>query len=274
MNKKEQKNAGFNLNFLTKKLTTSMEWDDLILPPSVIQQIKEIGVWMEHEQVITQDWGLGKFIKPGYRSLFYGASGTGKTLTATLLGKKLSRDVYRIDLSAVISKYIGETEKNLHLIFKQAEDQGWILFFDEADALFGKRTEVKDSHDRYANMEVSYLLQRIEDYKGLTILSSNLKGNLDEAFARRFQSIIHFPIPDSELRLQLWKKAFSEGLQPSPDVDLTGIANDYELTGGDIINVLQRVAIRAAGRNSNMVEMKDIIACLREELRKNGKANA
>lgn len=272
MKKTDQKNIECNLDFLAKRLTTSMEWDDLVLPVSIMEQVEEIGVWIKNEKLINEDWGLGKIVKPGYRSLFQGASGTGKTLTATLLGKKLSRDVHRINLSAIISKYIGETEKNLHLIFKHAEDQGWILFFDEADAIFGKRTEVKDLHDRYANLEIAYLLQKIEDYSGLTILSSNLKDNFDNAILRRFQSIIYFPLPDASLREQLWRKAIPAGI-PVSEIDFYRLASDYSLTGGEIVNVVQRAAIRAAGKDSKIVEMKNLIASLRDELRKNGRAN-
>ena len=141
------------------------------------------------------DWGMAPKLRPGYRSLFYGPPGTGKTMTACLLGKSTGRDVYKVDLSLVVSKYIGETEKNLARVFDQAQHKGWILFFDEADALFGKRSETRDAHDRYANQEVSFLLQRIETFDGIAILASNQRENLDDAFTRRFESIIYFPMP-------------------------------------------------------------------------------
>src|SRR4030095_7939978 len=142
------------------------------------------------------------------RILFIGAPGTGKKIAASLIGQQLSKEVYKIDLSMVVSKYIGETEKNLELLFARAEDKGWILFFDEADALFGKRTNVRDAHDKYANQEVSYLLQRIEDYNGLIILATNMKNNIDDAFMRRFNSILKFPFPDANERYLIWKKSF------------------------------------------------------------------
>ena len=149
-------------------------------------------VWVKYGERIRKEWGLESRIKPGYRALFYGPSGSGKTFTATLLGKEVGKDVFCVDLSMVVSKFIGETEKNLSHVFEVAENKDWILFFDEADALFGKRTNVKDSHDRYANQEVAYLLQRVENYRGLVILSTNFKSNIDEAFARRFQVMVPF----------------------------------------------------------------------------------
>lgn len=250
---------------------TPLNWDDLVLPAYVLEQILEIKNWMLHEPLIQQEWGLHKWIKPGYRSLFFGPPGTGKTLTAALLGQELERPVYRIDLSMIVSKYIGETEKNLAGVFDQAEQQKWILFFDEADALFGKRTETQSAHDRYANQEVSYLLQRVEDFPGLIILASNFKGNLDEAFIRRFQSIIHFPVPTAQQRLLLWQKAFSGKLQLNPDVQLEDIAEKFEVTGGEIINILRTVAIRVAHNHSNSVQWADLSEALRKEYQKNGK---
>ena len=150
------------------------------------------------------DWGLGRRLRHGHRSLFYGPPGTGRTMTTCLLGQRLGRDVFRIALSAVVSKYIGETEKNLEGLFGRAENMNCILFFDEADAPFGKRTNVSDAHDRYANQEVAYLLQRVEDYDGLVILASNYSSNIDEAFMRRFQAVVHFPMPTQTERKRLW----------------------------------------------------------------------
>ncbi len=177
-------------------LSTKMEWGDLVLPDRVFKQLNQIETWILKRERLVRKRGVGKNLRSGFKVLFHGPPGTGKVLTAALLGKKSGREVYRIDLSQIVSKYIGETEKNLASLFDRAENKDWILFFDEADALFGKRTSVKDAHDRYANQEVSYLLQRIEDYPGLVILSANLRNNIDEAFLRRFQLIIHFPMPD------------------------------------------------------------------------------
>lgn len=261
----------FGPGFPAKRVNTPLEWEDLVLPPYILDQIYEIINWLKYEDQIQEGWGLQKWIKPGYRSLFFGPPGTGKTLTASLIGKALGLPVYRIDLSMVVSKYIGETEKNLASVFDQAEQHQWILFFDEADALFGKRTQTKSSHDRYANQEVSYLLQRVEDYPGLVILASNFKGNLDEAFIRRFQSMIHFTMPSSAQRLELWKKALSGKLELASAVDLEQIAQTYEVSGGEIINVLRTLAIKAAERGKPIVYQADILDALRKEFRKSGK---
>ena len=174
-------------------LKTEMEWNDLVLNDHTMQAIRKIEQWVHQHSTGMDEWEMKDKRKSSYCALFYGPPGNGKTLTATLLGKYTNHDVYRIDLSKIVSKYIGETEKNLASLFERAENKNWILFFDEADALFGKRTEVRDSHDKYANQEVSYLFQRIESHSGLSILSTNLRNNIDEAFIRRFNAMIYFP---------------------------------------------------------------------------------
>jgi SpoVK/Ycf46/Vps4 family AAA+-type ATPase len=173
-------------------LDTERSWQELALDKETLTQVEEIKNRLKQSASVKRGKSLARKLKPGYRVLFYGPGGTGKTSTAALIGKELNKEVYKIDLSQVVSKYIGETEKNLELVFASAKDKDWILFFDEADALFGKRTDVKDAHDRYANQEVSYLLQRMEEYNGLTILATNMKSNIDPAFTRRFNSIIRF----------------------------------------------------------------------------------
>ena len=173
-------------------LSTEQSWTDLVLDTETFNQVEEIKGWLKQSSAVKPDRSLNRKMKAGYRALFDGPAGTAKSTTAALIGKELSKPVYRVDLSTVVSKYIGETEKNLELLFERAKDKDWILFFDEADALFGKRTDVKDSHDRYANQEVSYLLQRIEDYNGLVILATNMKNNTDDAFTRRFNLILRF----------------------------------------------------------------------------------
>ncbi|WP_019506280.1 ATP-binding protein [Pleurocapsa sp. PCC 7319] len=198
----------FSSEFPAQLIKTDLEWDNLVLNPVIRQEIDDILTWVQNKDVLMDKWQLKQRIKPGFRCLFYGPPGTGKTMTACLLGKKSGFPVYRIDLSKVISKYIGETEKNLARLFDRAQNQDWILFFDEADSLFGKRIETQNSNDRAANQEISYLLQRIEDYSGLAILSTNLRTHLDKAFARRFQSMILFPMPNAEQRLQLWQDIF------------------------------------------------------------------
>ena len=216
------------------------------------------------------DWGMDKKLKAGYRALFYGPPGTGKTLTASLIGKKIGSDVYQIDLSKVVSKFIGETEKNLSRVFDRAENKDWILFFDEAEALFGKRTSVNDAHDRYANQEVAYLLQRIEDYNGLVILASNLKSNLDDAFTRRFQTMVHFPVPKPEERMKLWKQGFPAVAALEPRIDLRDIAKKYELAGGSIINIVQYCSLMALKRADQTIRLQDIIEGVRREFHKSG----
>jgi SpoVK/Ycf46/Vps4 family AAA+-type ATPase len=195
----------------------------------------------------------------------------GKTLTASLLGKYTGKDVYRIDISMVVSKFIGETEKNLSNLFARAESKDWILFFDEADALFGKRTNVRDAHDKYANQEVSYLLQRVENYDGLVILASNFKSNIDGAFIRRFQSIIHFPLPSPKEWLQLWQMAFPSQLKLAETVNLPTLSTAYELTGADIMNVVQHCCLQALQRGNAMIHETDLIHAIKRELSKAGK---
>jgi SpoVK/Ycf46/Vps4 family AAA+-type ATPase len=262
----------FSRAFPATRITTEQDWDDLILPAQVLHEVEEVRAWIQHRDTLMRDWNLGKRIKPGYRSLFYGPPGTGKTLTATLLGKTTGLDVYRIDLSLLVSKWIGETEKNLSRVFDQAEINDWILFFDEADALFGKRTQTTSANDRYANQEVAYLLQRIEEYSGVAILATNLKGNIDDAFARRFQSMIFFPVPPPEERLRLWRGAFSEQVKLQASVDLEAIAEEFEITGGAIVNVLRYSTLMTLRRGADTVDLADIRQGIRREFRKDGKA--
>lgn len=261
----------FGLDFPAHKITTAMNWDDAVLHPQTAAQIDDIKTWLRYNNKIFEDNNLKRKVKPGYRVLFYGQSGTGKTMTASLLGKDIRRDVYRIDLSQIVSKYIGETEKNLESVFKKAESKSWILFFDEADALFGKRTQVQSSHDRYANQEVSYLLQRIEDYPGLLILASNFKNNLDDAFVRRFHAIIHFPVPQPAERLLLWQKAMASSLSLSGDVNLSMLAHQYELTGAGILNAMHFAALSCFAKGVSVISNTDILGGIRKELIKEEK---
>ena len=261
----------FGAAFPARRIETVLGWDDLILPESAREQIGELEDWVRHHRHLAQDWGMSGRIRPGYRALFHGPPGTGKTMTATLLGNSTGRDVYRIDLSTIVSKYIGETEKNLAALFDRAANREWILFFDEADALFGKRTGVKDAHDRYANQEVSYLLQRVEDFDGLVILSSNFRANIDEAFLRRFNAIIRFPLPTREEREQIW-------LRTLPDRgDRTGLArrlSDFELSGGNIVNIVQFAAISAIAADREEIGFEDALKGVQREVEKEGKVFA
>lgn len=275
---------------------------DLVIPLALRQQIAEMIDWLKYHEELA---AILNGRKRGYCALFYGPSGTGKTFTAEILGNELKRDVYKIDLSMVVSKYIGETEKNLELLFSRAEDSGWILFFDEADALFGKRTSVRDAHDKYANQEVSYLLQRIEEYNGLVILATNMKNNIDDAFARRIKTLIKFSIPDEELRARIWRQSFTEGtifrekveeddfsigvydnecrrLDSPALFDLVERVKRYELTGGNIVNIVEYAGIRSLARTHKSLEKKsknqiltiylpDVLDGIRRELVKEGK---
>lgn len=264
----------FGPDFPAKNITTQMDWTDLVLNTKTKQQINDIRIWLDYNAAFMNDWGMEKKIKPGYRALFYGPPGTGKTLTATLLGKQFQKDVYRIDLSQVVSKYIGETEKNLEKIFNKAEYKDWILFFDEADALFGKRSNVQSAHDKYANQEVSYLLQRVEDFPGLVILASNYKSNIDQAFIRRFNSIIHFPIPTVAERQDLWKKSIPPKATLAPDVDLTAIASKYELSGSSIVSVIHYASLQTISRNSSTILKQDVLEGIKREYEKEEKVFA
>ena len=181
-------------------ITTALEWDDLVLDPATRREVDDIVAWVRHQNTPMDDWRLAKRLKPGLRCLFHGPHGAGRTLTACLLGKVTGYPVYRVDLSQIVAKYIGETEKNLAALFDSAQRERWILFFDEADALFGKRTQRQSANDRAADLEVAYLLQKIEDYPWVVIVAGNLQGYIDDAFARRFQSVIQFRMPDAEQR--------------------------------------------------------------------------
>ena len=259
----------FGPDFPARLLTTRMDWEDLVLPRHTAAQIAHLRIWLMHNNSLMADWNIGKKIKPGYRALFHGAAGTGKTLTATLLGKQFGKDVYRIDLSQIVSKYIGETEKNLEKVFVRAEHTDCILFFDEADSLFGKRSGIQSAHDKYANQEVSYLLQRVEEYPGIIILASNFKNNLDAAFLRRFNAIISFPMPNAEERYRLWTMAVPEKMTVT--FDWKDIAAKYEMSGAAIINTIHFAALRSLSRQSAEILREDILEGIREEFGKEDK---
>jgi hypothetical protein len=259
-------------DFPATPITTPLDWHDLVLDEATMQQVQMVSLWIEHGAMLMHDWGLARRLKPGYRALFHGGPGTGKTLTACLLGKRHGLPVYRVDLSRVVSKWIGETEKNLAALFDQAEDRRWILFFDEADALFGKRSEARSANDRSANQQIAYLLQRLEGFSGLAILASNLSAHMDEAFARRFQAMVAFAMPDAAARLRLWRETFeSPGLTLAPGVDFQALAERFELAGGGIINVLRHAALKAAQRRPAVVNPGDLLEAIRLELHKEGR---
>lgn len=255
----------YSIGFPAKLITTPLVWEDMVLDYQTHEALEEINTWIEHQHTIMEDWGLKRILKPGYRALFYGPPGTGKTLAATLLGKKNNMDVYRVDLSMIVSKYIGETEKNLAKVFDLAENRNWILFFDEADALFGKRTSTNTSNDRHANQEVAYLLQRIEDFPGTVILATNLKSNIDEAFSRRFQSIIYFPMPSEELRAELWRSMLPKEWLGDDAEELIATAAQSELSGGSIANVVRKCAVQLVNKPLNKVDKNVILTALNIE---------
>ena len=262
----------YSSDFPARRMETPLEWDDLVLQYNLKEELEQIIRWLEHGKTINEQWKLDKFLKRGYRCLFPGPPGPGKTLTASLLGKQNGMDVYRIDLSMVVSKYIGETEKNLAKIFDRAEHQNWILFFDEADALFGKRTETSDSNDRHANQEVAYLLQRIEDYPGMVILATNIKDNLDEAFFRRFQSILYFPVPNQELRYDLLKLLIPQEWLDDQAEEILREASMIKLSGGSMLNVVQSCALQLYHpETSGKLNFEMLKTTIRKELEKEGK---
>ncbi|MVO09645.1 AAA family ATPase [Flavobacterium sp. TP390] len=260
----------FGTNFPAKEVTTLMKWEDLIVNETVLSQIKQIKLWIKHQKTLLEEWNMKKQVLPGYRTLFYGPSGTGKTLTATLLGLEFNRPVYRIDLSQVVSKFIGETEQNLEKIFNQAEHKNWILLFDEADALFGKRTSTKSSNDRYANQEVSYLLQRIENFNGLVVLTSNFKNNIDDAFLRRFNSIVKFSKPNTEERLKLWQNAKPKDVVIDNEL-LYQLASNYELTGAQIVSAVMHASLLAIEDNQKYLSKENLLMGIKEEFNKEEK---
>lgn len=262
----------YSSQFPARELRTKLTWNDVVLNPQTGHQLSELRAWHFHNRVLTENMGMGNKVTPGYRALFYGPPGTGKTVSTAILGKEFGQTVFRIDLSNLVSKYIGETEKNLSRLFEEATNRNWILFFDEADALFGKRTQVKDAHDRYANQEVSYLMQRIETFDGLIILASNLKGNMDDAFVRRFQSVIHFPYPTPEEQLKIWEKAFPEKLAPCPSIDLQFIAQRYKLSGANIVNIAHYCCLTAMAGKEDKINAHLLERGILRELSKEGKA--
>jgi SpoVK/Ycf46/Vps4 family AAA+-type ATPase len=265
-----QSNQG--LTALARRIKPKYGWGDIILPKEKAEQLKEVTNYVKNRGVVYYDWGfddklsLGK----GLNVLFSGPSGTGKTMAAEVIAFELSLDLYKIDLSMIVSKYIGETEKNLNRIFKEAEQSNAILFFDEADALFGKRSEVQDSHDRYANIEISYLLQKMEENEGIVILASNLSQNIDDAFLRRMHFTVEFPFPEEEYRYKIWKSLFPVEAPLSDDIDYEFLAKKFKLAGGNIKNIVVNAAFLAA-ENSGVIAMEDVINAAKREFQKIGK---
>ncbi|MGB3637681.1 MAG: ATP-binding protein [Rivularia sp. (in: cyanobacteria)] len=252
------------LDELAQRIIPTSNWQNLVLPSAQSEVLREIAAHVRQKYTVYQEWGFGNNSSRGLgiSGLFAGPSGTGKTLAAEVLAQELNLDLYRIDLSSVISKYIGETEKNLRRVFDAAQEGGVILLFDEADALFGKRSEVKDSRDRYANIEVSYLLQRMECYPGLAILTTNLKNSIDTAFMRRIRFLVQFPFPDAAQRAKIWQTIFPKNT-PVKDLDTEKLAR-LSVTGGNIRNIALNAAFLAAD-SEEPVQMKHILRAARTE---------
>jgi AAA+ superfamily predicted ATPase len=261
-----------HLTSLTHKSPAIYGWDDIILPKDQKEQLIEICNQVKYRHIVYHEWGFGSKLSrgKGLNVLFSGPSGTGKTMAAEIIGNELGIDIYQIDLSTIVSKYIGETEKNLERVFREGTSANAIIFFDEADSLFGKRSEVRDSHDRYANIEVSYLLQEIDDYDGVIILATNLRKNLDEAFTRRMHFSLEFPLPEEAFRLLIWQRIFPESAPLSPDIDLTFLARQFTVTGGNIRNIALASAFLAA-RDGGTITMEHLIRAVRREYQKMGK---
>ncbi len=260
------------LNLLARKIQPRYEWDDIILPKDQKAQLREIANYVKYRHVVFADWNFEQKVSlgKGLNVLFAGPSGTGKTMASEIIANELGLDLYKIDLSTVISKYIGETEKNLDKIFTEAQNSNSILFFDEADAVFGKRSEVRDSHDRYANIEVAYLLQKMEEYDGIVILATNLRKNLDEAFSRRMHFSLEFPLPEEPDRLLIWQGVFPAEAPLERDIDLNFMARQFKMTGGNIRNIALSAAFLAAS-DGHVIKMEHMIRATKREYQKVGR---
>lgn len=263
--------SGQKLASLTRQVKPNYTWDDIVLPENVLAQLREVCQCVSNRHRVLGDWGFGRRLSlgKGVNALFAGPSGTGKTMGTEIIANELGMDLYKIDLSGVISKYIGETEKNLDRIFSAAEETSAILFFDEADALFGKRSEVRDSHDRYANIEISYLLQKMEEYEGLAILATNLRQNMDDAFLRRLQFVIEFPFPDEFHRKRIWQVLFPAEA-PCEEIDFDFLAGQFRFAGGNIKNIVLGAAYLAAA-DGGRIGMSHLMRATSRECRKIGR---
>ncbi|GAA4572639.1 ATP-binding protein [Planotetraspora kaengkrachanensis] len=264
-------NAG-GLERLARRIEPAVGWDDLVLPTDVTAQLRELAARARHRDTVLGEWRMrpGGGRGRGVTALFAGDSGTGKTMSAEVIAASLGLDLYTVNLATVVDKYVGETEKNLERIFAEASGVNGVLLFDEADAIFGRRSEVRDAHDRYANIESAYLLQRMETFDGLAILATNLRANLDEAFTRRLDQVVDFPVPSPELRRTLWDRCLGARLPRDPDVDLGFLACSFELAGGHIRSVAITAAYLAA-TSGEPVRMADVVGAVAREYRKLGR---
>jgi ATPase family associated with various cellular activities (AAA) len=264
-------NSG-GLNRLSRRLEPEVGWDDLVLPAATLDTLREVALRARHRERVLGEWHMrpGGGRGRGVAALFAGDSGTGKTMSAEVVAADLALDLYTVDLATVVDKYVGETEKNLERIFSEAAGVNGVLFFDEADAVFGKRSEVKDAHDRYANIESAYLLQRLESFDGLAILSTNLRANIDDAFTRRLDVVIDFPLPDESLRRRLWDSCLGTVVERSDDLDLDFCAKAFAMSGGSIRSVAVTAAYLAAD-DDGVLTMARLVSAVQREYRKLGR---
>jgi len=260
------------LERLARRIEPAVGFDDLVLPPEVLEHLHDLTVRARHRELVLGEWAMAgaSSRRRGLTALFAGASGTGKTMAAEVLAFEMGLDLYVVDLASVVDKYVGETEKNLDRIFAEAESVNGVLLFDEADALFGKRSDVSDAHDRYANVEVAYLLQRMELFEGIAILATNLRSNLDEAFARRLDVLIDFPEPEQEDRLRLWRRCLGTIAPREDDLDLDFLARAFRLSGGNIRNIVVSAAY-AAAEDAVPISMGHLARATQREYRKLGR---
>lgn len=261
----------FSSDFPAHLITAKLEWEDMLLMPHTAARLEETKAYLGFQQILQTELELDKHVRPGCRILFHGDSGTGKTLAATLLGKQLNKDVYRVDLSAVSSKYIGETSKRLDSLFNTAESKGWIIFIDEGDALLGQRTAstAESTNTHYANQDTAFLLQRIESYDGIIIVATNFRNNIDQAFTRRFQSMVRFQAPDAEMQYRLWMMNLPKKLPLASNIDLLSIIQKYPLSPAAIVSVIARLCVLTLQRGETQISMDTLMLCLKDEQIKN-----
>lgn len=265
--------TGQRIGEFASRRPATARWKDLVLPEDSLRQLREFCRRVELRESVLSDWGFERRTgrARGVHALFAGASGTGKTMAAEIMAGELGLDLFRISVPNVVSKFIGETEKNLDRIFNAAEDSNAILFFDEADSIVGKRSEVRDSHDRYANLEISYLLQRMEEFDGVSILATNLRANIDDAFTRRLSFVVHFPFPDAEHRRRIWDAAWPDLARGPRDFDVGRLADAFKLSGGSISNIALAASFLAADRHDR-VEIDHVVTAIRREYQKLGRS--
>ncbi|MEM6631545.1 MAG: ATP-binding protein [Bacteroidota bacterium] len=261
----------FSLEFPARRLETELGWRDIVLNSKTLTMVQEVDNWIKHGYALQHDWGMASKLRPGYRALFFGAPGTGKTLTTKLLGKSSGHDIYEISLPMLVSLNLKEAEKKLGLIFEQAEYKQWILYFDDADVLFGKKEHPTNRLGTSASQVFAYILHMIDNFQGLAILAADFTETFDKVLSRNFESMIYFPIPGPNERFKLWEQNLPKSAQLDKDVNLRLIAKEYELSGGEILSTIRFVSLRALERGHNMIRQNDLLVGIRKELAKAGR---